>query len=380
MLNDTTRSHAPLEVDVHAYTICNETRVDDSGELAFETPEAQWSYALQYALPLRPPPPCVVEVTVRVTSGRVGVGCVDGSLSRFATAEVFVDAGSQRVTSPILVEDESAQSLIVRNVCETASSTGTLHGIRIRPVSEYSTAAIKQMRAGRHQYWHYAFDLGDGVVVRETLTGGMETHRLNQRILMSLLESNFDLTATKTCLDAACSSGFHSFALAEKGLAVTAIDIDLPSIEQARFVQSCIPAPRGTVQFRHQDLLAVDETPQFDIVFCSGLFYHLRDLVGGAKKLFDVSRAGAVVHSCVSNAAGDLMELADHRKYCCCFPGEFSFVPTASLLEKIFGYVGFRDVRRYSASELCGDAALSSLEPVYADLMRNHTAYYVVRK
>jgi hypothetical protein len=74
------------------------------------------------------------------------------------------------------------------------------------------------------------------------------------------------------------------------------------------------------------------------------------------------------------------MELADHRKYYCCFPGEFSFVPTASLLGKILLYVGFTDVRRYAVSELCDESDLASLEPVYADLMRNHTAYFVVRK
>jgi 2-polyprenyl-3-methyl-5-hydroxy-6-metoxy-1,4-benzoquinol methylase len=372
---------AGFEIAVDAYTACNETRSAGRDVVAFETSPVQWSYALQFRLPERRPQPCVIEVTLAVQAGRIGIGCVDDSMSRYVTGEIFVDAGEGSVTRAILVEDGSARFLIVRNAVDGVASSAMLQRIRIVPAADYSAVDIKRMRAARHQYWHYSFDLGDGVIVRETLRGGMATHRLNQRILMGLLDSNFDLSGHQACLDAACSSGFHSFALAERGLSVTAIDIDGPSIDQALFVQSCLSGTAAkSVQFRRQDVLAFEPGAPFDIVFCSGLFYHLRDLVGGAAKLFELSRAGGVVHSCVSALPGDVMELADHRKFYCCFPGEFSFVPTATLLEKIFVYAGFTDVRRYAASELCAESDLLALEPIYADLMRNHTAYYVVRK
>jgi 2-polyprenyl-3-methyl-5-hydroxy-6-metoxy-1,4-benzoquinol methylase len=372
---------ATCDLDIFGYQVCNDTRTKRNDGVGFETPVAQWSYALSFALPRSWSAPFVVELTFDPHAGRVGAGCVDDSISRYASGEALFDAAEGEATKTIHVDDPRARFLILRNVSENGSSLGTVKRIALRRTHDYSAADLKRMRASRYAYWHYSFDLGDGVTVAATLDGIMGVHRLNQRILFRLIDDSFDLSGHKTCLDAACSSGYHSFGLAAKGLSVVAIDIDAPSIEQALFVQSCVETPTAkSVQFRRQDLLELETSTQYDVVFCSGLFYHLQDLVGGARKLFAAARAGAVVHSFVSAAAGDVLELADVRKYCCCFPGEFSFVPTASLLERILVHVGFTDVRRYTTAELCREPDIASLEPAYADLMRKHTAYYVARK
>ena len=149
----------------------------------------------------------------------------------------------------------------------------------------------------------------------------------------------------KRVLDVACSSGWHSRGLARLGASVTAIDIDKSQIDQAIMAQSYSEDARErSVLFKHCDLFDYASDPA-DLIFCSGLFYHLRDLVGGAKKIFDLSKSGAVIHSHIAPGDGDRMELADANKFIYCFQGEFSFVPTASMLAKILCYVGFSEVR-----------------------------------
>jgi 2-polyprenyl-3-methyl-5-hydroxy-6-metoxy-1,4-benzoquinol methylase len=197
--------------------------------------------------------------------------------------------------------------------------------------------------------------------------------------MFALMTDHFP--TSRTCLDAACNSGYHAFALASRGLSVVGIDTDQAAIEQARFVQSSVDDPAGNmVRFRCQDLMRLPPTERYDLVFCSGLFYHVRDPVGGARQIANAASEGAIVQSFVSDLGGDVLELANSAKYVCCFAGEFSLVPTASMLKKIFRYAGFRDVRRFTASELCSPDELASLRPHYAGLFRHGAAYYVLKR
>jgi 2-polyprenyl-3-methyl-5-hydroxy-6-metoxy-1,4-benzoquinol methylase len=261
------------------------------------------------------------------------------------------------------------------------ASEATLHGIEVLPASRLPLRRLKELRSRRHGYWHYTFDLGDGARVEASLPGGMAAHVMNRDILFGLIDDYFFPLVGKAVLDAACSSGLHSFELAARGARVTAIDIDQTQIAQARFVQSCRRPHDGDVTFHCQDLLTYQAPPaSFDLVYCSGLFYHLRDLVGGAKKLYDLTRSGAVVHSCLSTRDGDVLELADSKNYPCCFDGEFSFVPTRTALKRILEYVGFREVLTFRSEDRVAPARLDALLPHLRDLYRHNTAYYVLRK
>jgi SAM-dependent methyltransferase len=369
------------ELELATANPCGETVIRRDGGLSFDTPTARWSYALRFDLPAWAATPFVLGVSIRAISGRLGVGCVNAAGTASTSGEVFCDADAELATKWILVEDAAARAVIVRNACETSGSRGVLTSIQVRSVDTCSPAELKQLRSQRFGYWHYAFDLGDGVTVPATLPGIMDFHRLNQRILMGLLNANFGTSEAGTVLDAACSAGYHAFALAASGLRVTAIDIDEASIEQARFVQSCLAdANAASVAFHHCDLLKFESCEPFDAIWCSGLFYHLRDLVGGACKLYELSKGGAVIQCCVSGMDGAYLEVANADKWPCCFPGEFSFVPTAKALTAILTFAGFRTVRQYPAMQLCATDDLLSLTPTYAALMREHTAYYVALK
>jgi SAM-dependent methyltransferase len=244
-----------------------------------------------------------------------------------------------------------------------------------------SGGRYQSLRSRRHAYWHYSFGLGDGVSVEASLPAAMALHEINHDIMMSLYDRHFGGVSGKTIIDVACASGYHTFGLARTGAVVTGIDFDAPSIDQARFVQQCQDDANSlSVTFVHADLFTISHESPFDLFLCSGLFYHLRDLVGGAKKLYDICRTGGVISSHVAAGESAIMELADATKYICCFEGELSFVPTANMLRKILAYVGFREIFQYKPQELCTAEKARALASHYANVFQHNLAYFAVRK
>lgn len=149
----------------------------EDNALVFETPPDRWSYAVSFDLPPLPPP-WVAEVTMAAEVGRIGVGCVNADLSQYVSGEVFCDASDGTAVCRILVDTDGARHLVIRNGTE-GKAIGRIRRIQLRSISDYSRAEVKRLQAARYSYWHYAFDLGDGVVVPATLDGIMDVHRLS---------------------------------------------------------------------------------------------------------------------------------------------------------------------------------------------------------
>jgi 2-polyprenyl-3-methyl-5-hydroxy-6-metoxy-1,4-benzoquinol methylase len=347
--------------------------------LAFLTPSQNWAYAV--SAPIECSAPRVIKIEATVSSGSVGFGIVAPDMTTYLSGEPALEASAQRQTASVLLDAAATGHLVARNRASNEPSSCTIHNISMLPINEVRAAELKRLRAQRHGYWHYAFDLGDGVTITQTLEGGMDAHRVNQSLMLRLLSEEFGGVKDKRVLDVACSSGWHSFALAREGASVTAIDIDFAQIEQARFVQSCSTNQRErAVHFEHQDFLQFEASSPFDLIFCSGLMYHLLDPIGGARRLRALCKDGAVVHSCVAQWDGNFLELADAQKFMCCFDGEFSLVPTAHALLKIFRYAGFSTVKLlHPINDLNANESISKLLPSYRELMRHNTAYYILK-
>ena len=204
-------------------------------------------------------------------------------------------------------------------------------------------------------------------------------HHLNQKIMFSLLEAGFGSPRGQKVVDIACASGFHTVEMVRRGATVTGVDVDVPSIEQAQFLQSC-STQAANVNFQVGDLLTFKAPGQFDAGFCSGLFYHLLDPVGGAQALFDLVRRGAVVHSHVVAGDDAIMVLADAKKYRWCFDGEFALMPSRSMLERIFAHVGFK-VKSFSPLDVVSEQEIQALPPEFATLYASgNSAYYLLTK
>lgn len=84
-----------------------------------------------------------------------------------------------------------------------------------------------------------------------------------------------DLTGW-TAMDIGCNAGFYSFELARRGAEVLGIDVDSRYLRQARWAARRLGL-QDRVEFREghvMDLITAER--QFDLVWFTGVFYHLR--------------------------------------------------------------------------------------------------------
>jgi tRNA (mo5U34)-methyltransferase len=84
-----------------------------------------------------------------------------------------------------------------------------------------------------------------------------------------------DLTGARA-LDIGCNAGYYSFALAERGAEVLAVDLDEHYLRQGRWAAQRLD-PAGRVSFRQMHLYDLLGSPErFDVVLFLGVLYHLR--------------------------------------------------------------------------------------------------------
>lgn len=77
-------------------------------------------------------------------------------------------------------------------------------------------------------------------------------------------------------LDIGCNAGFYSFQLAERGAAVTAIDVDPHYLRQARWAAAALGCGER-IEFRRMQIYDLArETDEYDLVWFMGVLYHLR--------------------------------------------------------------------------------------------------------
>ncbi len=336
-----------------------------------------WGYGL--VIPLETDEKTAVIVDIECLSGKIGVGCVGADGSTFISNRPSLSAtsGSKRLT--LSLQSAQPSSLVISNY-GVAGSQAILRGYQIVDPQQLSPKEKLEAALTVDSYWHYDFDFPYDLEVKASLPGGHDSHQLNRRLLDRLID---DLTPSfKTVLDLGCSSGWHSLQLAKRGAKVRAIDNDKSQIFQAQIVKEYLGQDLE-LTYEVGDIVTLATDVQYDIVHCSGLLYHLQDIFGACKKIYDCAKIGAVVHSCVDGFAGLNVRLHNRQS----IPGvnyngpyEFCFVPTLEVLEKCFVEVGFSEVKAFRGIDLASRADLDKLNPVYADIMTNHTAYFLLRK
>jgi 2-polyprenyl-3-methyl-5-hydroxy-6-metoxy-1,4-benzoquinol methylase len=296
--------------------------------------------------------PAIIVVEVSLSTGTIEA----------ANSAHLMPSDSQQQSSQassgslcLLVEDSSrAASLAIRTL--QAPIAGTLSSISV--VSRrVDPATYKRLRARMFPHWYYTCCLGDGIVQRATVSDEQSTMAgllANRDKMLAMLENYFGTLGGATVLDVGCSAGLHSFELARRGAIVTAIDWDANAILQAQFVQECIADQLpGRVDFKCVDLFAFDAPAGgFDVVYCSGVFYHLQDPIGAARRLATMTRSLLLIQSSITPRAGDLLELSNPAQFPFCASWEFALVPTASMLRKIFEHAGCKALALIDSSQL----------------------------
>jgi tRNA (mo5U34)-methyltransferase len=120
--------------------------------------------------------------------------------------------------------------------------------------------------------WFHNLHLPDGVQTAPGHFLGDYPQFKSDKLARSLPE---DLSG-HSVLDIGCNAGFFSFELARRGARVLGIDADARYLRQAKWAARRLGL-ESRVEFREAhvlDLLALDRS--FDLVWFTGVFYHLR--------------------------------------------------------------------------------------------------------
>jgi SAM-dependent methyltransferase len=336
------------------------TQQDGSVALEVVTPSSAQSYAVSIpgVLGGGSAAPTYLKVCFQVPRGQVAVCLVD-HLAKSMVDAPYLCAANDDVYEVYFdcSKAEPQSQLMFRSGVKNEVSQFRL--LSCEPIYDNANAEIngqlKRSRARQFAHWYYDSDLGDGVVIPCYNENSMAGLRRACDIQLGLIQRYFGSIKNWTVLDAPCSAGYHSFRLvgdAGAGL-VLGIDHDEAAIRQASFVRDC--KGRFTpqqVQFRNIDLLGFNMPDNsFDLVYCSGVFYHLRDHVLVARKLYNVAKKGIMMQSSIINDPRDIFILGD-PSYGFCADWEFAFVPSPSMMWKIMEYVGFKDLQMFDANEI----------------------------
>jgi len=127
--------------------------------------------------------------------------------------------------------------------------------------------------------WNYEFDFGNGVKTpifdRDHVNRDAQRRTYVMSPLVELCEGNL---AGKRVLDFGCNAGFWSLQAVESACDfVLGVDGRNMHIDQAELVVTNKDVPPDRYSFLCGDILSVDFSgfPQFDVVLCLGLLYHV---------------------------------------------------------------------------------------------------------
>jgi SAM-dependent methyltransferase len=205
-----------------------------------------------------------------------------------------------------------------------------------------------QERVKSFPYWHYSFDLGNGVIINpEDITG---TRRVRDFIWPAVLElcGRKDLKGLRV-LDIACNAGHWSVQALNSGADyVLGIDARPMHIEQSELVRDALGLDPARLQYRLMNIydLSPDIVGTFDVCLAFRILHHLRHPLLAIERIRDVCRSYVVFDVRLLRAEGNLLQMkAEDWSNSLHGVDGVAFSPTKAAVELMLESSGFRDVR-----------------------------------
>jgi tRNA (mo5U34)-methyltransferase len=203
-------------------------------------------------------------------------------------------------------------------------------------------------RINSFPYWHYSFDLGDGVVINPKDATGLRGTR--DFIWPAVLElcGREDLKGLRV-LDVACNAGFWSLQAANSGAEyVLGVDARPIHIEQAELVRDALGIDPGRLAYRAMNIydLSPETVGTFDVCLAFRIIHHLRHPLLALDRLREVCRGWLVVDVRVIRQEGCVLRLhgEDVEDFLHGVDG-LAFQPSKAAVERMLVSSGFSDVR-----------------------------------
>ena len=329
------------------------------------TPPHRWQYASLSSEPSLEVSSGFVALRIAtfVNDGPIGIGLVcPRNISRYVVPERILNRSASEQEIVFLLPAEQRF-----RVCVRTGDSDHPADARILDVSwTNDPKVIKEGQAARFSHWHYTTDLGDGVVVHATVhdePGWTRANAVTRAIIRYLLKEYVGPVEGFKVLDVACSAGHFSFLFALMGADVHGFDHDSKAIEQAQFIASQLQQEwSGSTNFTVANLENFGLDEQYDLVFCSGLFYHLKDPIGGAQRLERLTHRWLLIQSCVCTRQDPVFELSDPLRWPFCADWEFCLVPSAAMVQAVFEKLGLRLRASFRLGDFMVDAKATSVK------------------
>lgn len=220
-------------------------------------------------------------------------------------------------------------------------------------MSTWTPEAIRQ-RVASIPYWHYAFDLGHGIITQPSHGDGRRQEQRLAYLFPPLLHLAGGSLAGLTVLDVGCNQGFWSIEAARAGaLAVLGVEGRPEHVATARFVADVLNI--ANVDFETLNVFdpALAQRGPFDVVLCLGLLYHVDRPLELLERLRSLTRRWLVLDTSVVDLRAAVLHLVfedpeDPRNVVDEGPvGDgLVAVPSREAVERMLWHVGFAAVWR----------------------------------
>lgn len=270
------------------------------------TPEAQWAYALSFALrPELTDADGVVIASVRfvfdmAVTGRVGVGWTTPDDTAFVSERFVSNAASQ--IALVLRTGDRIGRLVFRNAeASGVPSTFLIQGARVDAVGEQEYPVTLPARVFVQEPvparggTSIVFDTAAAVAINEARMAWLE---------------HADLPiANGRVLDVGCGVGHFIPFYTRRGCTVVAVDGREGNILELR-------RRHPTVDARVADVQTMDPQAygQFDVVHCFGLLYHLESPIAALRRIHALCRQLLIMETMVCDALLPVSVLVDETK------------------------------------------------------------------
>ena len=149
-------------------------------------------------------------------------------------------------------------------------------------------------KIGSFEYWHYPFDLGDGVSVGPTEKyNATEKPQLRDFIWPAVLRLCGGSLKGMRVLDVGCNAGFWSLQAHRSGASyVMGVDVRPAHIEQAELVRDALGISPRKLEYREINIfdVAPEVVGEYDLVLLLRVLQHVRDPLGALARIRRVSR------------------------------------------------------------------------------------------
>ena len=160
-------------------------------------------------------------------------------------------------------------------------------------------------RVAAFERWHYAIDLGHGVVTPIFETAHVVRHEQRRQSFFSPLVTWLGGLDGLRVLDLGCNAGFWSLQVARAGAReIMGLDGRQTHVDQAELVMEACGVLKKQAHFRQADVTSTPLGRDWDLILCLGLLYHVDEPLELVSRLVQTEASVLVIDTEVHPSFG----------------------------------------------------------------------------